>query len=171
MGQISVNSVTLVGKIAQPPKRTRIGPKQWVMTFPLVTIRHDNKPIWHNIVIRDQLVYRWIKHRVKHHSFVSLTGELDQETWEDRQSGKARYKHIIVVHQITPIFQHDVDFVKATQDELKKRYMKKAWKAKPKPVKEQEYLQDTLSEEEVDMTSGEDIDVDIQGMFNNDEIY
>lgn len=105
----SVNKVILVGRVGQDPETKNIGRGQdfEIAEFSLATSKtwrdkssgeRKEKTEWHKIkVMNDRLVKGIIRPYVKKGSQLYIEGELETESWEDRNGGGKRYATKIII--------------------------------------------------------------------------
>lgn len=106
----SVNKVILVGRVGQDPETRNIRRNTdfEIAEFSLATSKswrdrntgeRKEKTEWHKVkVMNDGLVKAVVRPYVKKGSLLYIEGELETESWEDRQSGQKRYATKVAVN-------------------------------------------------------------------------
>lgn len=105
---ISVNRVTLIGRVGRDPEVRYTSSGSAVANFTVATDESykdrsgekQKKTEWHNIVVWGPSVEAFVQPYVKKGSLVYIEGKLQTRAWEDKKNGGTRYTTEIVVSDI-----------------------------------------------------------------------
>lgn len=106
----SVNQIFLLGAAGKDPEIRYTGGGTAVATFSIATSegRKDaqgnwsNETTWHNVKAFGR-VAETVKEQVKKGSKVFVEGKLTTESWDDKQTGQKRSKHVIVANYLSVV--------------------------------------------------------------------
>ena len=94
------NEITLEGRLGKDPELKHIGAKQTALCqFSIATTESmggdSEKTIWHDVKIWQKLAEA-VAGQIEKGDTICVTGYLDVEEWDDKETGKKRRKSVIV---------------------------------------------------------------------------
>lgn len=103
----SVNRVTLLGNVGQAPEYKYTPSGVAVATFSMATSERvkvgeawEDRPEWHNCSVFGKLA-DVVREYVGKGSKLYVDGKLKTHSWEDKETGKMRYRTEIIVNDLT----------------------------------------------------------------------
>ena len=110
----SVNKVILVGNVGQDPEVKYTPSGTPVAKFSIATNERfkdrsdewQERTEWHNIIAWQRLA-EVVGEYIRKGSKLYIEGKLQTSTWDDRQSGRKRYRTEIVARDIVLLGSHD----------------------------------------------------------------
>lgn len=118
------NEITIEGRLGRAPEGKFVGQKgAFICQFSLATIEEANgggeRTIWHDVKVWNALGQA-INETADKGDQLCITGYLDVEEWDDRETGKKRRKSVVIARsaykKIWPKRKDDAQ-VKSRQDE------------------------------------------------------
>lgn len=98
---MSINSVTIVGRVGRDPQARYFESGSMVAEFSIATNHYkaDDGPDWHNIKVWGKSAQVAVDYVKKGH-LVGVIGQLQYEKWTDCNTGESRTKPVVVADRI-----------------------------------------------------------------------